>query len=53
MLLMLATWVCGCWVWLGVCRGLWAAWVVGRGGGDLWAAWWHGAVVVVEVVVVG
>ena len=52
MLLMLATWACGCW-WLGVCRGLWTAWVVGRGGGDLWAAWWHGAVVVVEVVVVG
>ena len=44
-------------VWLlglvGVCRGLWAAWVVGRGGGYLWAAWWHGEVVVVEVVVVG
>ena len=44
-------WACGCRVWLGVCHGLWAAWVVGRGGGYLWAAWWRGVVMVVEVVV--
>ena len=53
-LLMLVTWACGCRVcWLAGCRVLWATWVVSGGGGYLWAGWWHGALVVVEVVVVG
>ena len=53
-LLMLVTWACGCRVcWLAGCRVLWATWVASGGGVYLWVGWWHGALVVVEVVVVG
>ena len=51
MLLMLVTQAYGFWVcWLAGCHVLWAVWVVSSGGGYLWAAWWHSALVVDVVV---
>ena len=53
-LLMLVTWACGCRVcWLAGCCVLWVTWVASGGGVYLWVGWWHGTLVVVEVVVVG